>query len=161
MLLLSEVAKSLSALCGDCGKGMNSRFCSACMGSSVGRGICRPNSDECRCWQVRVSVGRPCGLLEEGMGGVRRPARARRWHAWAAKVNNGSEGLESRLGAGGEEMGSYSSLEGSGWRGVEEGTGSKCREAVEWTGSEPKGAEQPLLHSSRWTPDQRASNVGR
>ena len=55
-------------------------------------------------------------------------------------------------------MGSYSSLEGSG---VGEGTGSKCREAVEWTGGEPKEAEQPLLQPSRWTPDQRVSNVGR
>ena len=58
-------------------------------------------------------------------------------------------------------MGSYSSLEGSGWRGVGEGTGSKCGEAVEWTSSEPKGAEQPLLQPSCWTLDQEASNVGR
>ena len=112
------------ALCGVCGNGMNSRFCSACMGSSVGRGICRPNSDEFRHWQVRVSVGRPCGLSEEGMGVVRSPTRAGRWQAWATGVNNGSEGLESGLGTGGEEMGSYSSLEGNGWRGLEEGMGS-------------------------------------
>ena len=57
-------------------------------------------------------------------------------------------------------MGSNLGLEGSGWRGVGEGTGSKCGEEVEWTGSEPKGAEQPLLQSSRWTPEQRAYNVG-
>ena len=57
-------------------------------------------------------------------------------------------------------MGSYSSLEGSGWRGVGEGTGSKCGEAVEWTGGELKGAEHPLLQPSRWTLKQRASNIG-
>ena len=58
-------------------------------------------------------------------------------------------------------MTSNSALEGSGWHGVREGTGSKCGEAVEWTGGEPKGAEQPLLQPSRWTLKQRASNVGR
>ena len=58
-------------------------------------------------------------------------------------------------------MASNLALEGSGWRGVEEGTGSKCREAVEWMGGEPKGAEQPLLQPSRWTLEQKASNVGR
>ena len=58
-------------------------------------------------------------------------------------------------------MGSNSGLDGSGWHGVGEGTGSKCREAVEWTGGEPKGMEQPLLQPSRWTLKQRASNVGR
>ena len=87
------------------------------------------------------------------MGVVRSPTRAGRWQAWAAKVSNGSEGLESRFRADLEEMGSYLGLEGSGWRGVEEGMGSKCGEAVEWTGGEPKGAELPLLHSSCWTPD--------
>ena len=139
--LLSEVEILSFALCGVCGKGMNSRFCSARMGSSVGRGICRPNSDESRCWQVWMSVGSARGMSEEGMGSGKRPARAGRWQAWAAKVNIGSECLESRLGAGLEEMGSYLGLEGSGWRGVEEGTSSKCGEAVEWTGSEWKGAE--------------------
>ena len=39
--------------------------------------------------------------------------------------------------------------------------GSKCGEAVEGPGSEPKGAEQPLLQPSRWTLEQEASNVGR
>ena len=58
-------------------------------------------------------------------------------------------------------MGSNLALEGSGWHGVREGTGSKCGEAVEWTGGEPKGAEQLLLQSSRWTLEQKASNVGR
>ena len=32
---------------------------------------------------------------------------------------------------------------------------------MDWTGGERKEAEQPLLQPSRWTPDQRASNVGR
>ena len=58
----------------------------------------------------------------------------------------GSEGLESGFGVDEEEMGSNLVLEGSGWRGVEEGTSSKCREAVEWTGGEPNGAEQPLYN---------------
>ena len=60
-----------------------------------------------------------------------------------------------------EEMASNSALECSGWLGVQEGTGSKCGEVVEWTGGEPKGAEQPLLQSSHWTLEQEASNVGR
>ena len=79
--------------------------------------------------------------------------RAGWWQAWVAKVSNGSEGLESRLGTSGEEIGCYSSLEGRGWRGAKEGMGSKCGEVVEWTGDEPKGAEQPLLHPSHWTLD--------
>ena len=58
-------------------------------------------------------------------------------------------------------MGSNWALEGSGWHGVGEGTGSKCGEAVEWTRGEPKEAEQPLLQPSRWTLEQKASNVGR
>ena len=91
----------------------------------------------------------------------RRPARARRWLTQAAEVSPVRERLESGLGAGGEGMGSYSSLEGSGLRGAKEGTSSKCREAVEWTGGEPKGAGQPLLQPSRWTLEQEASNVGR
>ena len=45
----------------------------------------------------------------------------------------------------------YSTLEGCGWLGVHEGMGSMCRGAVEWTGGEPKEAEQPLLQPSRWT----------
>ena len=57
-------------------------------------------------------------------------------------------------------MGSNLGLEGSGWCGVEEGTGSKCGEAMEWTSDEPKGAEQPLLQPSRWTLEQKASKVG-
>ena len=73
----------------------------------------------------------------------------------------GSEGLESSFGADEEGTGSNLVLEGSGWCGVEEGTGSMCGEAVEWTDGEPKGAEQPLLQLSRWTLEQRASNVGR
>ena len=56
---------------------------------------------------------------------------------------------------------SNSALAASGWPGVQEGTGSKCGEAVEWTGGEPKEAEQPLLQPSRWTLEQKASNVGR
>ena len=82
------------------------------------------------------------------MGAVRRPARSGRWQGWAAEDSSYSEGLESGFGANEEGMGSYLSLEGSGWRGVGEGTGSKYREAVEWTGSESKGAEQPLLQPS-------------
>ena len=39
--------------------------------------------------------------------------------------------------------------------------GSKCREAVEWMGGEPKEAKQPLLQPSRWTLEQKVSNVGR
>ena len=88
------------------------------MGSGVARGICRPNSDESRCWQVRMSVGSLRGLSEEGMGVIRSPVRAGRWQAWAAKVSNGSECLKSRLGADLEEMGSKWALEGSGWHGV-------------------------------------------
>ena len=61
----------------------------------------------------------------------------------------GSEGLESGLGDDGEKMGSNLGLEGSGWRGVGEGTGSRCGEAVEWTGDRPKGAKQSLLQPSR------------
>ena len=53
----------------------------------------------------------------------------------------GSEGGESGIGADEEGMASNSALEGSGWRRVEEGMGSKCREAVEWTGGESKEAE--------------------
>ena len=68
---------------------------------------------------------------------------------------------ESGIWAEGEEMGSNWALEGSGWHGVGEGTGSKCGEAVEWTGDEPKVAEQPLLQPSRWMLEQKASNVGR
>ena len=45
-------------------------------------------------------------------------------------------------------MASNSAVEGSGWLGVQEGKGSKCGEAVEWTGGEPKEAEQLLLQSS-------------
>ena len=51
---------------------------------------------------------------------------------------------ESRNGAGAEETASkcaYSALEASGWRGVHEGTGSKCGGAVEWMGGEPKVTE--------------------
>ena len=44
---------------------------------------------------------------------------------------------------------SNSALAASGWPGVHEGTGSKCGGAVEWTGGEPKVAEQPLLQPSR------------
>ena len=57
-------------------------------------------------------------------------------------------------------MGSKWALEGSGWHGVGEGTGNKCGEAVEWTGGEPKEAEQLLLQPSRRMLDQEASNVG-
>ena len=42
-----------------------------------------------------------------------------------------------------------------------EGTGSKCVRVVEWTGGAPKVAEQPLLQSSHWTLEQKASNVER
>ena len=77
------------------------------------------------------------------------------------KSAGGSEGRESGIGAKEEGMASNLALEGSGRRGVREGTGSKCREAVEWTGGEPKEAEQPLLQPSRWTLAQGASNVGR
>ena len=98
-------------------------------------------------------------MLEEGMGIVRRPARVRQWLTRVAEVSHVSEGLESWLWADLEKMGSYSSLEGSGWHGAKEGTGSKCREAVEWMDGELKEMEQPLLHSSRWTADQRASNT--
>ena len=73
----------------------------------------------------------------------------------------GSEGLESGFSADKEKMGSNLGLDGSGWRGVEELTGSKCEEVVEWTGGEPKGAKQPLLQPRHWTPEQRASNIGR
>ena len=55
----------------------------------------------------------------------------------------------------------YSALEGSGWPRVHEGMGSKCGGVVEWTGGELKVAEQPLLQPSRWTLEQKASNVGR
>ena len=61
---------------------------------------------------------------------------------------------ESRKGAGEEEMASkctYSALAASGWPGVHERMGSKCRGEVERTGGEPKVAEQPLLHPGRWT----------
>ena len=71
---------------------------------------------------------------------------------------------KSGNGAGAEKtlwQRSYSALAASGWLGVQEGTGSKCGEAVERTGGEPKGAEQPLLQPSRWTLEQKASNVGR
>ena len=67
------------------------------------------------------------------------------------KSVGGSEGRESGNGAEEEGMASNSALEGSGWRGVQEGMGSKCGGAVEWTGGEPKVAEQPLLQPSRWT----------
>ena len=106
-----------------------------------------------------MSVRSPRGLSEEGMGGVRMPARSRRWQVWATKVSSCSERLESGFRVDLEKMGSYSSLEGSGWRGAKEGMGSKCGEARDWTASELDGAEQPLP-SSRWMPDQRASNVG-
>ena len=64
----------------------------------------------------------------------------------------------------GEEMASkctYSALVGSGWPGVHEGIGSKCRGAVERTEGEPKVAKQPLLHPGRWTLEQNASNIRR
>ena len=80
------------------------------------------------------------------------------------RLTRAAEGSECRVSgksAEGEKMASNSALEGSGWHGVREGTGSKYGEAVEWTGSEPKGAEQPLLQSSYWTLEQEASNVGR
>ena len=32
---------------------------------------------------------------------------------------------------------------------------------MEWTGGEPKEAEQPMLQPSHWTLEQKASNVGR
>ena len=89
---------------------------------------------------------------------VSRPAKPRRRLTRAAE---GSEGRESGKSAEMEKMASNSALEGSGWRGVQEGTGSKCGEAVEWTGGEPKEAEQPLLQPSRWVLEQKASNVGR
>ena len=72
------------------------------------------------------------------MGAVKGPARSGRWQVRAAEV---SEGGESGFGANKEKMGSKLALEGSGWRGVEEGRGSKCEEAVEWTRGEPKGAK--------------------
>ena len=99
------------------------------------------------------------------MGVVRGPVRSGQWQVRAAEV---SEGRESGIGAREEGMASNSALDGSGWRGVEEGTGSKCGEVVEWTGGESKGAEQPLLQPSRWTLGvqrwtlaQGPSNVGR
>ena len=83
--------------------------------------------------------------------------KSRRWLTEAAE---GSEGRESGKRVGEEKMGSNSALASSGWLGVQEGTGSKCGEAMEWTGGEPKVAEQPLLQPSRWTLEQEASNVG-
>ena len=59
---------------------------------------------------------------------------------------------ESGNGAGAEKtpwQRSYSTLAASGWPGVQEGTGSKCVQAAEGTGGEPKVAEQPLLQPSR------------
>ena len=92
------------------------------------------------------------------MGAVRGPARSGRWQVQAAEV---SEGRESGFGADEEGMASNWALEGSGWRGAEEGTGSKCGEAVEWTDGEPKGgraaaaATEPLDAGAggvqRWT----------
>ena len=72
------------------------------------------------------------------MGAVKGPARSGRWQVRAVEV---SEGREIGFGADEEGMASNLALEGSGWCGVEEGTGSKCGEAVEWTAGEPKGAE--------------------
>ena len=95
------------------------------------------------------------------MGIGRRPARVRRWLTRVTKVRPVRERLESLFGADLEKIGSYSSLECSGWRGAKEGAGSKCGEARDWTAGELEGAKQLLLPSSHWTPDQRASNVGR
>ena len=93
--------------------------------------------------------------------GVGMPEGHRRcWCQAAATVRR----RESGRGVEMENMASKcsnSALEGSGWHGVQEGTGSKCREAVEWTDGEPKGAEQLLLQPSYWTLEQKASNVGR
>ena len=71
---------------------------------------------------------------------------------------------ESGNGAGAEKtpwQRSYSATTASGWPGVQEGMGSKCGGAVEWTGGEPKVAAQPLLQPSCWTLEQKASKVGR
>ena len=108
-----------------------------------------------------MSVGNPRGLLGEGMDAVRRPARSGRWQVWVAEVSCCSEGLERIFGADEEKMGSNLVLEGSGWHGVWEGTGSKCREAVDWTSGEQKEAEQSLLQLSRSTYKWRVTNFGR
>ena len=79
---------------------------------------------------------------------LRRTAKPQRWLTRAAK---GSEGRESGKSAKEEKMGSNLALAASGCPGVQEGTGSKCREAVDWAGGDPKVAEQLLLQSSRWT----------
>ena len=71
---------------------------------------------------------------------------------------------ESRKWAEEEKIASkctYSAFEGCGWPEVQEGTSSKCGEAMEWTGGETKVVEQPLLHPSCWTLEQKASNIGR
>ena len=76
----------------------------------------------------------------------------------------GSEGGVSGRGAGEEETASkwsYFGLEGSGWLGVDERMGSKCVQAVEGTGGEPKVAEQPLPLPGRWMLAQSTSNIGR
>ena len=72
-------------------------------------------------------------MSKEGVGIGKRPAKARQWLTRAAEVSPVRERLESLFWTDMEEMGSYLSLESSGWRGVEEGTGSKYEEARDWT----------------------------
>ena len=54
-------------------------FVEASMGLGADSGICRPNSGLGMSWQVRMSVWRPCGLSEEGVGNGRRAVEVRQW----------------------------------------------------------------------------------
>ena len=75
---------------------------------------------------------------------------------------SGDSGGERKMGGSTNWVvaGCHAAFVASGWRGVVRGWLVSGVLAVEWMGGEPEGAEQLLLHPSRWTPDQRASNVG-
>ena len=104
-----------------------------CIGSGFG-GLCRAvvgllgvgRHEECQ----EGARALPEGWRSRGGG---------RW-MWLKSVRAG----ESGNGAEVEKTASkctLSALEGSGWPGVHEGTGSKCGGAVEWTGGELKVAK--------------------
>ena len=64
-----------------------------------------------------------------------------------------------RAGAKNEVVaGCHAALAASGWCGVVRGWLVSGVRAVEWMGGELEGVEPLLLHSGRWTLDQRASN---
>ena len=101
------------------------------MGSSTKWQSCRRNCGQLQVVAEALGEGKARGMSGGWQGLVRRQVKSRRWLTGATV---GSEGGESENGAGEEKMDSKcsnSALEGSRWPGVQEGTGSKCGEAVE------------------------------